>query len=73
MGLCSGPALTIGGLGLVWAGEVLEEGLIIIGWVALWRTAEIFLYEWWPLRRRRRQIEGLAAMLVEVGAGPDAR
>jgi hypothetical protein len=73
MALCSGLALGVGGLGLGWAGEVLEEGLIIIGWVALWRPAEIFLYEWWPLRRRRRQMAGLAAMPVEVRAGLGGR
>ena len=24
------------------------------GWVALWQPAEIFLYDWWPLRRDMR-------------------
>lgn len=33
-------------------GTVLRQGLIIAGWVAMWRPMEIFLYEWWPLRRR---------------------
>ena len=29
----------------------LQEGLTILGWVALWRPAEIVLYEWRPVRR----------------------
>ena len=29
-----------------------KEGLTIAGWVAMWRPLEIYLYEWWPLRRR---------------------
>jgi hypothetical protein len=31
---------------------ILGEGLLIIGWVAMWRPLEIFLYEWVPIRRR---------------------
>jgi hypothetical protein len=34
--------------------SVARESLTIDGWVAMWRPMEIFLYEWWPLRRRWR-------------------
>ena len=33
--------------------QVVEESLLIFGWVANWRPIEIFLYEWWPVVRRR--------------------
>jgi len=45
---------------------VLREGLIIAGWVAMWRPMEIFLYEWWPLLRRDRLYQKLSRMHVEV-------
>jgi hypothetical protein len=45
---------------------VLREGLIIAGWVAMWRPMEIFLYEWWPLLRRGRLYEKLSQMRVVV-------
>jgi hypothetical protein len=32
-------------------GDVLTQGLTIVGWVSLWRPVEILLYEWWPLWR----------------------
>lgn len=32
----------------------VREGLSILGWVANWRPIEIFLYDWWPLARRRK-------------------
>jgi len=32
--------------------RVVEESLIIVGWVANWKPIEIFLYDWWPFRRR---------------------
>lgn len=46
--------------------EVLREGLLIIGWVALWRPVEMFLYEWWPLLQGARRLEAIARMPVEV-------
>lgn len=70
---CSGLALLVGSQRLGWLGEVLEEGLIIIGWVALWRPAEIFLYAWWPLRRRWRQVGRLATLPVEIRSSPAGR
>lgn len=61
--------------GLVPAGAMagfLAEGLAIVGWVANWRPIEILLYEWWPLSRRRRLFERLAAAQVDLRAGGDA-
>ena len=45
---------------------VLKEGLIILGWVANWRPIEIFLYDWWPLVRKRRLFERLAHAAITV-------
>ena len=50
------------------AGTIANEGLLIIGWVAMWRPIEIFLYDWWPLRRLARVHEKIAAMPVEIRA-----
>jgi hypothetical protein len=49
---------------------VAAEGLVIAGWVANWRPIEIFLYDWWPLMRRRRRFERLADAQVEVVGPP---
>ena len=46
--------------------QLIHQGLIIIAWVAMWRPLEIFLYDWWPILRRRRQYERLAQMPVRV-------
>lgn len=46
--------------------EVLGEGLLIIGWVALWRPVEMFLYDWWPVLRRAWRFEAIARMPIEV-------
>jgi hypothetical protein len=46
------------------------EGLAIVGWVANWRPVEIFLYDWWPLDRRRQLFLRLAAAPVEIRSMP---
>lgn len=43
-----------------------KEGLTIAGWVAMWRPLQIYLYEWWPLRRRGQILAKLSRMAVEV-------
>lgn len=50
------------------AAQIFAEGLLIVGWVALWRPLEVFLYEWWPIRYRQRLFDYLASMPVEVRA-----
>jgi hypothetical protein len=47
-----------------------NEGLIILGWVANWRPIEIFLYEWWPLVRRRELYRRLSVASVRVMGYP---
>lgn len=41
-------------------GGILNEGLVILGWVANWRPIEIFLYDWWPITRRQTLFARLA-------------
>jgi hypothetical protein len=48
-----------------WAG-VARESLTIAGWVAMWRPMQIYLYDWWPVRRRGRVYAKLSEMPVQV-------
>jgi hypothetical protein len=47
-----------------------RESLLIGGWVAMWRPIEIFLYDWWGVRRQQRDYERLGRMPVRL-SGPD--
>ncbi len=47
-------------------GRVIEESLLIFGWVANWRPIEIFLYEWWPIIRRRNWYRRISAAQVDL-------
>jgi hypothetical protein len=46
--------------------RVIEESLIIVGWVANWRPLEIYLYDWWPIRRNIGLYRRIATATVTV-------
>jgi hypothetical protein len=46
--------------------DVLREGFLIGGWVAMWRPLEVFLYDWWPIRAEVRLLERLSTMPVRI-------
>jgi len=47
---------------------IVSEGLLILGWVAMWRPVEIFLYEWWPELGKRRLFDRIARLQMETQA-----
>lgn len=54
---------------LSWTGTVqsmLAEGVLIVGWVAMWGPLDVFLYGWWPIAGRRRLFAALANLAVEL-------
>jgi len=46
--------------------QILAEGLLISGWVAMWRPIQIFLYGWWPHRHRCRIYAKLERIPIET-------
>ncbi|HSE52954.1 MAG TPA: hypothetical protein VLB00_12255 [Gemmatimonadales bacterium] len=54
-------AMGAGGLGILF-----RESLLIVGWVAMWRPLEIFLYDWWPIAGERRLHDRLSRITVRV-------
>ncbi len=53
-------------------GEVsrtFREILIILGWVALWRPADLLLYEWRPFKREVNLFRKLEQCEVEIDTG----
>lgn len=52
--------------------RVVEESFLILGWVANWRPLEIFLYDWWPLARRRDLYRRLSSATVQPKPYPVA-
>jgi hypothetical protein len=46
--------------------NIASEGLLISGWVAMWRPIQTFLYDWWPIRRTCAVLARLATADVEL-------
>ncbi len=46
--------------------HIVEEGLLISGWVAMWRPIQIFLYDWWPIVKTRAIYEKLTSVAIEA-------
>jgi hypothetical protein len=63
--ICSMIAWSLAGREELWL-KLSREGIIILGWVAMWRPIEIFLYDWWPLMQEQRHCRRLQQMPVDV-------
>lgn len=46
--------------------SITRESLTIAGWVAMWQPMQIFLYDWWPLRRIGLTYQKLSQVPVAV-------
>lgn len=66
LALCTGIRQLILALGDGAGWQMVSEGLLIVGWVAMWRPLEIYLYDWWPIRLHSRIYAKLASMPVEL-------
>jgi hypothetical protein len=76
IGVCAlGVSLAVGNLvGRFFSNhivEILQEGLLIGGWVAMWRPMEIFLYDWWPIRAEATLADRLSVMSVRISYKQD--
>ncbi len=49
--------------------QILQQSVVIGGWVAMWRPMEIFLYDWWPVAARIRLLRRLSGLKVTVRMG----
>jgi hypothetical protein len=45
---------------------LLQESVVIGGWVALWHPLNIFLYDWWPIRAEARLFDRLSQIDVQL-------
>ena len=63
---CIGARALIAPIGQGMFHDILHEGLLISGWVAMWRPIQIFLYDWWPIRKQRQLYHKLSYLKVEV-------
>jgi hypothetical protein len=64
--LCLGVSTLLDGRMEGLAADFLREGTLILGWVALWRPLDMFIYAWRPLHRERCNLRRIATAEVEL-------
>lgn len=64
--LCLGVSTLLDGRMEGLAADFLREGTLILGWVALWRPLDMFLYAWRPLHRELCNLRRIANAEVEM-------
>ena len=45
---------------------ILREGLVIFGWVSMWKPVELILFDWYPLFEKLRLYKKLAMTEIEI-------
>lgn len=53
--------------------STLSEGLLVLGWVALWNPYDRQLFSWWPALKQRRLVERIAQAQFDFKAGSYGR
>lgn len=43
-----------------------HEGLLLMGWYAMWKPINTFLYEWWPLRETIEMLDDLSDIEIDI-------
>ncbi|MDZ8053728.1 MAG: hypothetical protein RMX68_027010 [Aulosira sp. ZfuVER01] len=66
LGVCISVSKLVMLLGNGMFANIVTEGLLILGWVAMWRPLEMFLYDWWPIHRTQQVFEKLSCMTIEI-------
>ena len=46
--------------------HMLAEGFLIVGWVAMWRPIDTFVFGWWPIRHRCRIYKKLSEIPISL-------
>lgn len=50
--------------------STLSEGLLVLGWVALWNPYDRLIFSWWPAVKQRRLVERIAQAKFVFKASP---
>jgi hypothetical protein len=70
--LAISSALSAIDFGTPWLTQFYSEGLIIVGWIALWHPVDLLLFERWPLNREIGALERLRLATLTVNATASA-
>ena len=74
LGVCMGLSATFGSQVLTFIPEnlnnLLAEGLVVIGWIALWNPVSALIYDWVPFRRENQVYRKMMEMDIRFQPQP---
>ena len=74
LGVCMGLSATFGSQVITFIPEninsLLAEGLVVIGWIALWNPVSAFIYDWVPFHRENQVYRKMMAMEIRFKPQP---
>ena len=50
--------------------QTFREGIVIFGWVSLWRPIELLLFDWYPIMDKIRNFEKILESEIHVSFSP---
>ncbi len=66
---CLIAADAVGKMGANPGFNIARESLTIVGWVAMWRPLQMFLYDWWPVLHKIRLYQRLSTAHITAIQG----
>lgn len=49
-----------------------KEGMLLLGWVSMWKPVNTFLYDWWPERDLMKVYEKLSQLEIQIIERPES-
>lgn len=66
LGVCIGVAQSLKVPSPPGAIGILREGIVIFGWVSIWKPIELILFDWYPLFERLRFYKKLSGTEIDI-------
>ncbi len=66
LGACLIGAQEIGQTATRGVHTILREGLVIFGWVSVWKPIELILFDWYPMFEKIRLLKKLATTEIDI-------
>ena len=63
---CIAAAQSLNGGNPPWPLGILREGIVVFGWVSIWKPIELILFDWYPLFEKLRLYKKLLATEIEI-------
>ncbi len=69
LGICLWVAQQLGGSSVDGIRSIIREGVVIIGWVSMWKPIELLLFDWFPIYQMKSLYKKLNESEIRISNG----